>query len=750
MRVKAIKMLSVILVLYIATCWVFASSPPLVKEAVSRLTAGEIRRMLDSNRYSHDMETKDAGSGHTLDGFELALENDVLGVYVRRAAAGIRVLDKRSGYVWGSVAEDKPEKLNKSWSRFANSIAAIEYFDSEGLLKFVGAEGGNFSYSKKDGGIVSNIKFEDLGISFEISLKLDGGGIILSVDDKTIREEKDFKLATVSFLPFFGSSLNNETEGYFLLPDGSGALMPFKGKGSYLTGYKSRVYGDDYAIDSLQSLNDLKATRTNDFLVPGGIVRLPVFGAVHGIRQNAYFADIGSGAEYASIEATPSGVVTEYNWICGKFIYRQKYVQPISQKGTGVNIEQKTPNAVNPEITYTFLTGEHADYAGMAACYRDKLKLQKLPVGARDIPLRLDFLAADIEKYFIGQGTKTVTSLKFIENAVKELNDAGIARQEVTLKGWQPGGLNGHSKIKSHNSTVYGGFSKLSGLKDYLAERGGGLSFFISPFSAKEPQLNLRKGTGISLSQSIIKMTRDDPLVYLRDTYFIKPGIGMGVLKGQAEALKKAGFDSVTVDDFGSLLYGEYQNGAFQSRTEVMKRQAEALKELGVNVSLYSPNAYMTGMKTIENTPMSGSQYLFESDSVPFYQLVMSGSVELIAPYANQSFFSRLDILKHIDYNTYPSFILTEIDNTELRNTGSFELHSTRFGNWKDTIADTYKEINGVLKNVYGQRMINREMTGKYTVKVTYETGAVYVNYGSEPFEAGGIRIEAQSAWYFE
>jgi hypothetical protein len=70
---------------------------------------------------------------------------------------------------------------------------------------------------------------------------------------------------------------------------------------------------------------------------------MPVFGVVQGVKQNAVFATIEKGAEYASIMATPSGMLTNYNWATGKFIYRQKYLQPTSSwsRSTNSTKEQK-------------------------------------------------------------------------------------------------------------------------------------------------------------------------------------------------------------------------------------------------------------------------------------------------------------------------------------------------------------------------------------------------------------------------
>ena len=51
----------------------------------------------------------------------------------------------------------------------------------------------------------------------------------------------------------------------------------------------------DVATDRTQSANDLMANRPNDYIVEEPTVGMPVYGIVHGVRQNAVFAEIESG-----------------------------------------------------------------------------------------------------------------------------------------------------------------------------------------------------------------------------------------------------------------------------------------------------------------------------------------------------------------------------------------------------------------------------------------------------------------------
>lgn len=148
---------------------------------------------------------------------------------------------------------------------------------------------------------------------------------------------------------------------------------------------------------------------------------------------------------------------------------------------------------------------------------------------------------------------------------------------------------------------------------------------------------------------------------------------------------------------------------------------------------------------------MTGSQFLYETDTVPFLQMVLSGYVELYAPYTNLSFYSQLDLLKMIDFNTCPTYLLTEKDNYALRNTASADLCSTAAREWVDSVAETYRTVSEVLGEVRGQVQLDRRVLETGLVENTYEEGVVYVNYNETARSLpGGTTLPALSAVYLE
>lgn len=250
-------------------------------------------------------------------------------------------------------------------------------------------------------------------------------------------------------------------------------------------------------------------------------------------------------------------------------------------------------------------------------------------------------------------------------------------------------------------------------------------------------------------------MKQGDEDAFLGDTYYLKPAAGLEALQTQTRQLTDAGLENFVFNGLGELLYGEYLTQESTSRTQVRQQVEQAageLEQLCGPLTLTRPNAYLLAYAgACDQTPMTGSQFLYETDTVPFLQMVLSGYVELYAPYTNLSFYSQLDLLKMIDFNTCPTYLLTEKDNYALRNTASADLCSTAAREWVDSVAETYRTVSEVLGEVRGQVQLDRRVLETGLVENTYEEGVVYVNYNETARSLpGGTTLPALSAVYLE
>lgn len=709
----------------------------------------------DSNRYSRPETYVKVQNRLNLEEYSKVLEDSRLQVWHKEKNTSIRILDKSTGYIWGGLPSDKPEDMNSIWSGIGNSLVSIDYFDAKGIEKRLSIADKSVEKSYTLAGTVLkySVKFKEQGISFSFEVELKNGSLIFRVVDASICEEDKYSLASVYFVPFLGSARADEIDGYMFIPDGPGALIRFAKPSHYLISFDKRIYGKDYGIDSLFEVNDLKSGRPNDFATEEPGVLMPVFGVVQGVKQNAYFARVEKGAEYASILAVPSGILTNYNWVSAKFIYRQKYLQPTSKSGAGVQVAQKERNRFDAEIRYRFLNGEDADYVGMAKLYKDLLHNEgQLPEVERTdsrIPLQLDVIGADIEKGFIRNGLLPVTTPRQITEMVNDLTSEGIDNLTLVLKGWQRGGLNGSKPSAFSFEGGLGGKKALIKLQEFVQSKGGTLYFYENPVTVNNTQLDLRKEAGNALSQALIKLERNNTTLWFKDTYFIESNLAADYVARKAELYRQNGMAGMALDEFGSRLYAENQRGHVTTRQQALQRFKDTAAKaayLPGKLALYKPNQYLWKYAAeILSTPMVNGQYLFETDTVPFLQIVLKGSLDYYAPYANISFYSRTDILKMIEYGAYPSFLLTGMENYKLKHTPVSELYSTRFEDWRENILSIYNEVNSALSRVEGNEIIGRTVIQSGLVKVDYQNGlSVLVNYTQSNRQYDGMTIPAQ------
>lgn len=127
---------------------------------------------------------------------------------------------------------------------------------------------------------------------------------------------------------------------------------------------------------------------------------------------------------------------------------------------------------------------------------------------------------------------------------------------------------------------------------------------------------------------------------------------------------------------------------------------------------------------------MFSSQYLAFDDTVPFYSIVASGYVELYSKYINFFSNARDDLLRMVDYNVYPSFLLTKEKASKLEESSLNYIYSSAYDDYKEEVTVYYNFVNDALKNVINSKIINRVVLQDGVVKISYDNNVdIIVNY---------------------
>lgn len=684
----------------------------------------------------------------TEDGYLLAASNENYSLYYEETGLTVQVKNNHTGAVMTSAATPD-EGSSETWRNFVNSGIVLEYFKGEAvnlnkINMYSGKPEKKISLIKN--GFAAELNFKSIGIQLTMFVTLDESGIRVQVPNSSIKENNEkFRLAAIYVLPFLGYTHLGEVDGYMLIPDGCGAIIELEDNNEkFSQPYKAKIYGGNYSVEA-NTLAVQKYDETIATTADAAGVFAPVFGMVHTTSQNAFLGIIESGKYNAEIYAYPNGVITEYNWISARYIYREIYQYLTGQSGS-ITSSQEKRETFDISVAYRFAGGEDADYVGLAKCYRDYLSeigILKLN-NADDYSMRLDFFAGDVEESLFGTSFVPMTSVDQMDKILSRLTKSGVNSLSVSLKGWQDDGIYGEipddtsfegdvgdfedfedlaKKYKTVDFLLYGDYMNVyskSGSKDYIYQYNG------SVFST-ETFWNLHP-TRYRYTSDAAK-SRIDELV---KSIGKKNGIGIS-------------FDGITNEVYS------YEVG---ERTEMYSRQyaaqinSKTLAKAGkkLKTAYTAPNDYLWDTtERYYDYRIYGSDYKFVSAEVPFFAIVLKGSIPLYSEYVNFKADTTEYKLKLIESGVYPSFLLTYEAPSKLIYTDSASLFSCEYSEYQEMIEE-YNAIFSKLSKITAGSVICDHISKDGISVTTYENGAqIIVNYNDSAVDYNGVSVKKQS-----
>lgn len=322
-------------------------------------------------------------------------------------------------------------------------------------------------------------------------------------------DEDNYKLQTVSILPYFGAS-SDDYEGYTFLPDGSGATIENQDVLGTRYTISGRVYGIDYAYHEISGANQ-------------EIMRLPVFGTtqnwvetetyeyvdsisgktVKGTRptgkteRTGYFAIIEEGDSVATITSDHGGSVTsKYNSVYTTFTPRASDTYDLSSSlsvggNSSYTVLSKRKYTGNYTLRFYMLADPsyeeklddkyyESTYVGMAKAYQHYLEsrgeitqLTKDDVD-ENLPLYVEsFGTIDTEDTVLSipVTVKTpLTTFDDLKTMYSELSESGIKNIKYRLTGFTNGGMVAASPYHVKFEKKAGGNSGYKEFLEYASE----------------------------------------------------------------------------------------------------------------------------------------------------------------------------------------------------------------------------------------------------------------------------------------
>lgn len=680
--------------------------------------------------------------------FQLALENDSYKLYFNPTTAEAVLEDQKTKQVWYTNpqgVEDQEQIIafnkNKLKSQLIVEVVNQQNIVETALSELESVKKNKFSYEIQDNQLIVNYEFEKHGLMIPLTYELIPNGVKAYVESDGIVEGETYRLTKVAILPYFGAAQQG-TEGYILLPDGSGAIMAFDAyKNSNI--YTSKVYGRDLSLT-----NDTAPNKDERIM-------LPLFGLKR--EKDGILGIITKGEETASIVAQQALPNSGYNYAYANFETRVLNYYYLEEKDPGRS--RKVPYISEAlkanecyEVQYHILPEAQSDYVGMAKYYQSYLVGQGLlpaPKEGNQKLITIDvYGGVNVDSVIMGIPVVKFLNLTTFEQCKQILNDmkaAGVNELSMRYRGWEKDGLviQGASQTIKPASSL-GGKKQMDALKKLGKENEVPIYFETDlityaprKFSFGDLQKTIKNVGNYYAYQYTYDLPTKEIDKTIERTLLISP---KALVARVAKVLPDLE-ENIALKGIADLVYHDShkQGGSIRNTTNVFTEQLGKIEE-GRSVLLESPNMY--GLKyadLVVNVPVYSSNYMNFTNDVPFYQLVLQGYVDYFTPYINRNANPQEMLLKAIESGSGIHFGGSYEDPTILLNTPYNGLMISKYDSWKDLAIASYKALENIEEITQGSEITMHEAIEKGVIQVGYQNGTkIIINYNDDPIQYNG------------
>ncbi len=601
------------------------------------------------------------------------------------------------------------------------------------------------TYARVQGGY--QLQVSASGVSFSIEVLLEKDHLIVRLPAAGL-EEGEIWLKDVQLAPSLGAA-GTEDEGFFLVPDGCGALIRFNNgkKGSY----DEPVYGAD------------KAAIRTALAVTKQTAALPVYGIEK--NANGLLAVISQGAAAANVRAAPAGNGSIYNTACASFTLREKASQTIAQNVAQTIYEPERSVLQDLELKLYPVKTPGSGYMGMAEALRDYLKnecgLQPLQAGGPAGVLTVYGGVAQKARILgvpLWEEPGALTSFERAGEMLDTLRGAGPMALE--LLEWEQGQILGKAAGAAQPAAALGGEKQLRQLARTCAERGiplyGGVA--AARFSSSGNGASVNKSAARSLTQEPAAQYEYGRASYgaeLGGAFYLRaPGQLKAALASFAESAQALGLAGVSVTDLGAMSYSDYHKNGTVGAPESAEYAAGALRAAGQSgrVAVHGGLLFAAvNAELVLDAPSCSSGFSIEDEQVPFYQIALSGLVRYAAPPVNQQADPQQALLWSLETGSALNWAFADQELLELQGTRLAGLTGLSWKFGVKTAEAQAREYLPLLEQVAGRQITDREVLAEGVCRTRFASGAaVAVNYTDQDYQGEGFSVPAMGYRFWE
>ncbi len=629
-----------------------------------------------------------------------------------------------------------------------------------------------------DNGVQLVYDVGDLELCFTVEITIEDNALVYKipfnaiVERETLEWEEDDRrpfLCAISVLPYLGAHRDGET-GYFVSPDGSGALTYFDvARVTNYTEYSKKIYGIDATFDSLDSPD-----YSNENLSMG----------VYGIVDQEYMLTsfIEESETNAELKIGNPGIRSlPFYSIYFEFTYRYFYRRQMTKGGTQYEMvikHQQIGDAIqrtyfdakpeynsesDGETAYTYVDVALKTKDLLLKKWKDQWGVEKTALTEGESPMNIRFfMGAETSSGGILNQMKVLTTFDDVKSIAGELEEEGVTDLRLTLVGWMNHGYFWNSTKKNSVDSDFGGKKGLKSLNSWAQKKDLTL--------ALDNNLLYIYGNpagGATLRSAVVKKPSTFYLdYYLKTTYGRLMNIGYymspvyynnKLIDKQISNLKDYGTSEVVLQQIGDTLYTDYNEKNALTRQQARDMYVEWLKKYNANfqhVSVYYGNEYAVAFAdTVDEIPMDKSSRIIFDEQVPFIQIVYHGFVEYYTSPINMQDRPGYALLKAVEYGANVSYEVTQNEINLLMYTRYKFLYKGQFSLLKEEIVNAYKTVNEAVKPFSTQSITNHYRVQEYMdVFCTEYSGGtkVYVNYTDADYQLPGGNVVPSMGYYID
>lgn len=584
---------------------------------------------------------------------------------------------------------------------------------------------------------------------------LDGGDLVARIpSDEIVAGNPFYTMQRIALLPnLVAKAASEENDGYFLAPDGSGALLRFNTFVGSMTRYDRPYMDNNYYADYYFQSEYAEE------------LRMPIFGVINGVEPATHgmLAIIEEGEETANLHITlgstsGTGKKKTYTGMNKAYVSVDtlehasvKIKGPYASDGPSF-VADSGMIALDFVVRYKPYTSE-VTYYDMAMDYRDYLsdksgKAIETPEGPKTYVEIVG--AVTLTDRLAGIPYDNVTSMSTFSEAaeiIAALPEGSAVQYDGAFNGGIISELNNGARVVKENGSA----QDLKALTDAARAKNTDLYFQVNlsrvyvggrtylpyfhalrDFSNAAAEIYLYEHDTAKFNGNwapIRSYTRVSPK-YL-------PTLAKALLDdlNRQELAVNLAIDDLGHDVFADMRYNEtinqvQANALVEQSLDAMKKQAS----LVLNDSS-SETAVLADYVT--NISRTSSQYASFYATIPFRQLALSGLTQLVGRDVNlNSRDASYYLMQAAELGMSVKYMVTAKNPDVLKNSHFESYYAVSWDEWKDEILQTAEALEQLRADIGGCGITNHRMLDKDVFETTYENGVrVISNYSAHPYE---------------